>query len=66
MFKPDEVMDRCLQQLSFFSPLALVTDEKVIKQTRDLQMKSEDFEKVKIIGRGAFGEVQLVRIGYPV
>ena len=26
-------------------------------------MKSEDFEKVKIIGRGAFGEVQLVRIG---
>uniref|UniRef100_A0A3B5M8H2 Protein kinase domain-containing protein n=1 Tax=Xiphophorus couchianus TaxID=32473 RepID=A0A3B5M8H2_9TELE len=26
-----------------------------------LQMKSEDFEKVKIIGRGAFGEVQLVR-----
>lgn len=24
-------------------------------------MKSEDFEKVKIIGRGAFGEVQLVR-----
>ncbi|CAF99028.1 unnamed protein product, partial [Tetraodon nigroviridis] len=35
--------------------------EKVIEQTRDLQMKSEDFEKVKIIGRGAFGEVQLVR-----
>lgn len=23
-------------------------------------MKSEDFEKVKVIGRGAFGEVQLV------
>lgn len=44
--------------------LALPTDEKVIEQTRDLQMKSEDFEKVKIIGRGAFGEVQLVRTGY--
>uniref|UniRef100_H2TR73 Rho-associated protein kinase 2 n=1 Tax=Takifugu rubripes TaxID=31033 RepID=H2TR73_TAKRU len=41
--------------------LALPADEKVIEQTRDLQMKSEDFEKVKIIGRGAFGEVQLVR-----
>lgn len=27
-------------------------------------MKSEDFEKVKIIGRGAFGEVQLVRTGH--
>lgn len=31
-------------------------------ELRDLQMKSEDFEKVKIIGRGAFGEVQLVSI----
>uniref|UniRef100_A0A8C9YKQ6 non-specific serine/threonine protein kinase n=1 Tax=Sander lucioperca TaxID=283035 RepID=A0A8C9YKQ6_SANLU len=35
--------------------------EKVIAQTRDLQMKSEDFDRVKVIGRGAFGEVQLVR-----
>lgn len=54
-----------LQQLSFFLffLLTLFADEKVIEQTRDLQMKSEDFEKVKIIGRGAFGEVQLVRTG---
>ncbi|MEQ2204442.1 hypothetical protein XENOCAPTIV_013296, partial [Xenoophorus captivus] len=36
--------------------------ENVIGELRDLQMKSEDFEKVKIIGRGAFGEVQLVSI----
>uniref|UniRef100_A0A8C6V2N3 Rho-associated protein kinase 2 n=1 Tax=Neogobius melanostomus TaxID=47308 RepID=A0A8C6V2N3_9GOBI len=35
--------------------------ERVIGQTRDLQMKSEDFDRVKVIGRGAFGEVQLVR-----
>uniref|UniRef100_A0A3B4Z057 Rho-associated protein kinase 2 n=1 Tax=Stegastes partitus TaxID=144197 RepID=A0A3B4Z057_9TELE len=35
--------------------------EKVIGQVRDLQMKSEDFDRVKVIGRGAFGEVQLVR-----
>ncbi|XP_042357331.1 rho-associated protein kinase 2 isoform X1 [Plectropomus leopardus] len=35
--------------------------EKVVGQTRDLQMKSEDFDRVKVIGRGAFGEVQLVR-----
>lgn len=27
-------------------------------------MKSEDFEKVKVIGRGAFGEVQLVSINH--
>ncbi|XP_078796653.1 rho-associated protein kinase 2 isoform X3 [Oryzias latipes] len=34
--------------------------EKVVEELRDLQMKSEDFEKVKVIGRGAFGEVQLL------
>uniref|UniRef100_A0A8C3TIZ5 non-specific serine/threonine protein kinase n=1 Tax=Chelydra serpentina TaxID=8475 RepID=A0A8C3TIZ5_CHESE len=28
---------------------------------RDLRMKAEDYEVVKVIGRGAFGEVQLVR-----
>lgn len=27
---------------------------------RDLRMKAEDYEVVKVIGRGAFGEVQLV------
>ncbi|KAG7281263.1 hypothetical protein CRUP_019788 [Coryphaenoides rupestris] len=36
-------------------------NEKVIERLRDLQMKMEDFERVKVIGRGAFGEVQLVR-----
>ncbi|XP_061700847.1 rho-associated protein kinase 2 [Syngnathoides biaculeatus] len=35
--------------------------ENVIKQARDLQMTSDDFDRVKVIGRGAFGEVQLVR-----
>lgn len=25
-------------------------------------MKSEDFDRVKVIGRGAFGEVQLVSL----
>nr|XP_055025446.1 rho-associated protein kinase 2 isoform X3 [Misgurnus anguillicaudatus] len=35
--------------------------EKVMCRIRELQMKSEDFERVKVIGRGAFGEVQLVR-----
>lgn len=35
-------------------------DDAVIRQVRDLQMKSEDFDRVKVIGRGAFGEVQLV------
>ncbi|KAM9840333.1 rho-associated protein kinase 2-like isoform 2-T2 [Aulostomus maculatus] len=35
--------------------------ERAVSQLRELQVKLEDFEKVKLIGRGAFGEVQLVR-----
>ncbi|XP_031436748.1 rho-associated protein kinase 2 isoform X4 [Clupea harengus] len=35
--------------------------DKVMGHIRELQMKSEDFDRVKVIGRGAFGEVQLVR-----
>ncbi|KAM9704631.1 rho-associated protein kinase 2-like isoform 1-T2 [Menidia menidia] len=35
--------------------------EKLVTQLRELQVKAEDFEKVKLIGRGAYGEVQLVR-----
>lgn len=37
-------------------------DEKAVSQLRDLQVKLEDFEKVKLIGRGAYGEVQLVSL----
>uniref|UniRef100_A0AAQ4RPU7 Rho-associated protein kinase 1 n=1 Tax=Gasterosteus aculeatus aculeatus TaxID=481459 RepID=A0AAQ4RPU7_GASAC len=32
-----------------------------ISKIRDLRMKAVDYEVVKVIGRGAFGEVQLVR-----
>ncbi|KAK2496263.1 hypothetical protein MC885_014887, partial [Smutsia gigantea] len=32
-----------------------------INKIRDLRMKAEDYEVVKVIGRGGFGEVQLVR-----
>ncbi|KAM6915752.1 LOW QUALITY PROTEIN: rho-associated protein kinase 2-like [Xenentodon cancila] len=35
--------------------------DKLVSQLRDLQVKPEDFEKVKLIGRGAYGEVKLVR-----
>ena len=37
-------------------------DEKAASQLRELQVKLEDFEKVKLIGRGAYGEVQLVSV----
>lgn len=40
-------------------------DEKVVENIRGLQMKAEDYDVVKVIGRGAFGEVQLVRIYSP-
>uniref|UniRef100_A0A8C7TDN5 Rho-associated protein kinase 1 n=1 Tax=Oncorhynchus mykiss TaxID=8022 RepID=A0A8C7TDN5_ONCMY len=36
-------------------------DKDTIGKIRDLRMKAEDYEVVKVIGRGAFGEVQLVR-----
>ncbi|KAM6463387.1 rho-associated protein kinase 2 isoform 4-T4 [Liasis olivaceus] len=35
--------------------------EKTVERIRGLQMKVEDYDVVKVIGRGAFGEVQLVR-----
>ncbi|XP_053314729.1 rho-associated protein kinase 2 isoform X2 [Spea bombifrons] len=35
--------------------------EKIVSEVRKLQMKAEDYDVVKVIGRGAFGEVQLVR-----
>ncbi|KAI4886955.1 hypothetical protein NFI96_013285 [Prochilodus magdalenae] len=34
--------------------------EKVMGHIREMQTKSEDFDRVKVIGRGAFGEVQLL------
>uniref|UniRef100_UPI00358F7BE9 rho-associated protein kinase 2-like n=1 Tax=Myxine glutinosa TaxID=7769 RepID=UPI00358F7BE9 len=35
--------------------------EKVVVQVRKLRMASEDYELLRVIGRGAFGEVHLVR-----
>uniref|UniRef100_A0A669E2R0 Rho-associated protein kinase 1 n=1 Tax=Oreochromis niloticus TaxID=8128 RepID=A0A669E2R0_ORENI len=35
--------------------------KETISKIRDLRMKAVDYEVVKVIGRGAFGEVQLVR-----
>nr|XP_055042306.1 rho-associated protein kinase 2-like isoform X6 [Misgurnus anguillicaudatus] len=35
--------------------------EKAVGRLRELQVRLDDFERVKLIGRGAFGAVQLVR-----
>lgn len=37
-----------------------ISDEKPANFIREHRMKSHDFDLVKVIGRGAFGEVQLV------
>ena len=36
-------------------------DDLVATDIRKLRMKCDDFTQIKVIGRGAFGEVQLVR-----
>lgn len=41
-------------------------DKETISKIRDLRMKAVDYEVVKVIGRGAFGEVQLVRMPFCV
>ena len=39
-----------------------ITDERPVDKINNNRLKVEDFEMVKCIGRGAFGEVQLVSI----
>ena len=41
-----------------FCPLS---DSKPCEDVSGLRMKANDFHMIKVIGRGAFGEVQLVR-----
>ena len=37
-----------------------LSDEKPCKVIEECRMNAKDFQIVKVIGRGAFGEVQLV------
>jgi serine/threonine protein kinase len=39
----------------------VIIDEQYIKQLSQSRINKNDFSLIKIIGRGAFGEVQLVR-----
>jgi hypothetical protein len=34
----------------------------LIERINELQLKSNDFEQLKVIGRGAFGQVALVKV----
>ena len=39
-------------------------DVEVSEEIGERRMKTDDFNLIKVIGRGAFGEVQLVRHKY--
>lgn len=39
----------------------LCLDQKVVERLSHVRLKGSDFRMLKVIGRGAFGEVQLVR-----
>ncbi|KAM7334838.1 hypothetical protein ACRRTK_005315 [Alexandromys fortis] len=58
MYPEEEESEKILRLLALEDELK---DEKIVKKIRGLQMKAEDYDVVKVIGRGAFGEVQLVR-----
>lgn len=38
-----------------------LTDDSVAQEIFKMRMRMDDFTLIKVIGRGAFGEVQLVR-----
>lgn len=42
----------------------LFLDDEIANDIINLRMKTDDFEHIKVIGRGAFGKVQLVRHKY--
>lgn len=41
--------------------LSLCSDECLARRLNEGRLKGSDFQLVKVIGRGSFGEVQLVR-----
>lgn len=47
--------------LYFFNLSLFALDEKAYQRIMNCRMKPDDFNVIKTIGRGAFGEVQLVR-----
>lgn len=42
-------------------PLCSLADDSVAQEIYKMRMRTDDFTLIKVIGRGAFGEVQLVR-----
>lgn len=47
-----------MKTLAFVRVLA---DDSIAQEVYKMRMRTDDFTLIKVIGRGAFGEVQLVR-----
>ncbi len=47
--------------LLLFLNVFFCSDVDISKEVVEKRMKADDFNLIKVIGRGAFGEVQLVR-----
>lgn len=41
--------------------ITLLSDDSVAQDICKMRMRTDDFTLIKVIGRGSFGEVQLVR-----
>lgn len=41
--------------------ICVFADDSVAQEIHKMRMRTDDFTLIKVIGRGAFGEVQLVR-----
>lgn len=55
-----EAQSFCRKLFRFYLHFSLA-DESFAREIQDLRMNPDDFNVIKVIGRGAFGEVQLVR-----
>ena len=61
---PSSLSLNLLSHFIVISPLPpfLLLDESVIPVIANNRLSSQDFQLIKVIGRGAFGEVHLVRM----
>lgn len=47
--------------INLYLPCIVSLDNTICDAVSNLRMRASDFTMIKVIGRGAFGEVQLVR-----
>lgn len=58
---PTSIVVICEVVVLWCSAVLFCADKHVIDELSEMRMRITDFNVVKVIGRGAFGEVQLVR-----